>query len=374
LDAIEQAIRNAFAKGNPEDPAFRERVYRSANAALERALLANASIPADLADRRRKGILATITSIESEFVPAVDPVAPAAPSAAPPVSPPVPEPAAASPVFDGPAGQIPEAPPPVDVPAAPGPAPDRREPDWSMPTVDRPVLAGEARSPVDTPASGQLVGDAPKRQRGRWGFVAGLLSLLIILGLAVWAAVEFGVVGPSGGGSRQPSAAVPQPGTGADGAPLKPGEQEALENWVMVFSPDDPTSVAAAAGARAEVVEAGGEKALRIASRSGGASVRFDVGQGILEQIAGKRAVFDIIARTGDGPETQMSVACDFGALGDCGRNRYIVGAQRSEFLFEVEVPAGVPDGAGQIEVVPDVENAGKAVEIIQIRVSATSP
>ncbi|TIT51293.1 MAG: hypothetical protein E5W72_11680, partial [Mesorhizobium sp.] len=38
LDAIEKAIRNAFEKGNAEDRTFRERVYRSAFAALDRAL------------------------------------------------------------------------------------------------------------------------------------------------------------------------------------------------------------------------------------------------------------------------------------------------------------------------------------------------
>ena len=35
LDPIEKAIRNAFEKGNAEDRVFRERVYRSAFAALD---------------------------------------------------------------------------------------------------------------------------------------------------------------------------------------------------------------------------------------------------------------------------------------------------------------------------------------------------
>jgi hypothetical protein len=102
--------------------------------------------------------------------------------------------------------------------------------------------------------------------------------------------------------------------------------------------------------------------------------VRFDVGQGILERIAGKHAVFDIVARTGEGPETQMSVTCDFGALGDCGRNRYVVGTQRAEFLFQMDVPSAAPAGAGVIEVQSDVANAGKSVEIVQIRVSVGAP
>ena len=93
-----------------------------------------------------------------------------------------------------------------------------------------------------------------------------------------------------------------------------------------------------------------------------------------MERIAGKHAVFDIVARTGDGPETQMSVSCDFGALGDCGRNRYVVGAQRSEYLFKMEVPSATPAGAGVIEIQSDLENSGKTVEIVQIRVSVGAP
>ncbi len=71
MDAIEKAIRNALEKGNAEDRAFRERVYRSAFAALDRALQANPGVTVEVAIKRRKAIQATITEIESEFLPAV---------------------------------------------------------------------------------------------------------------------------------------------------------------------------------------------------------------------------------------------------------------------------------------------------------------
>ena len=45
----------------------------------------------------------------------------------------------------------------------------------------------------------------------------------------------------------------------------------------------------------------------------------------MLDQIAGKHAIFDVIARAEDGKDTQMTVDCDFGELGDCGRKRYAV-------------------------------------------------
>jgi len=71
LDAIEKAIRNAFEKGNAEDRAFRERVYRSAFAALDRVLQANPGVTVEAAIKRRKAVQEKITEIESEFLPAV---------------------------------------------------------------------------------------------------------------------------------------------------------------------------------------------------------------------------------------------------------------------------------------------------------------
>ncbi|TIS96141.1 MAG: hypothetical protein E5W87_30305, partial [Mesorhizobium sp.] len=76
LDAIEKAIRNAFEKGNAEDRTFRERVYRSAFAALDRALQANPGVTVEVAIKRRKAVQAKITEIESEFLPAVPDVGP----------------------------------------------------------------------------------------------------------------------------------------------------------------------------------------------------------------------------------------------------------------------------------------------------------
>ncbi|MEP6566994.1 MAG: hypothetical protein ABJB10_17820, partial [Mesorhizobium sp.] len=78
MDAIEKAIRNALEKGNAEDRAFREKVYRSAFAALDRVLQANPGVTVEAAIKRRKAVQAKIAEIESEFLPAVAGVAPQA--------------------------------------------------------------------------------------------------------------------------------------------------------------------------------------------------------------------------------------------------------------------------------------------------------
>ncbi|TIT23575.1 MAG: hypothetical protein E5W70_07425, partial [Mesorhizobium sp.] len=114
MDAIEKAIRNAFEKGNADDRAFRERVYRSAFAALDRALQANPNVTVEVAIKRRKAVQAKITEIESEFLPAVADVAAPTDSlkTAPEVEPPAEAEAEPAPstdvVVDGPA-QPPES-------------------------------------------------------------------------------------------------------------------------------------------------------------------------------------------------------------------------------------------------------------------------
>jgi hypothetical protein len=91
-----------------------------------------------------------------------------------------------------------------------------------------------------------------------------------------------------------------------------------------------------------------------------------------LQQIAGRKAVFDIIARAEEGKETQISVNCDFGELGDCGRKRYAVGYQRGEYLFDVELPDQNPGASGSIAIASDITSGGAAVDIYEIRVSVT--
>jgi len=354
LDSMEQAIRNALGKGNAEDPAFRERVYRSAQAALERAVLANQAIPAEAIARRRKQFLDTIARIEADFAPAVAPAAPVARPAprmpsididerrAPPQRPVQPA-GRMEPSFGDERGE----------PAAPA-APERRERQTSQPvTQERAPLPQRRRKPFP------------------WGMLAGLTIFVVIVGLVYWAAVEFGLVGSSNGRGQSPLTA-PQNNSGSSEAPARPGNNDPLADWMPVFSPSDPTSVAVSPGARAEVVTRDGHQVMRISSGRGGAPLRFEIGAGVLERLAGKRALFDIVA-VASGEATQMSVTCALGGLEDCGRNRYPVGVEQSEYLFEVEVPQGAGRAAGAIEIIADVSDGDKSVDIVEIRVSTAA-
>lgn len=351
MDAIENAIRVALAKGDADDRAFREKVYRSVFAALERNIAASTDLAPETAQRRRDALKARITEIEQEFIPAVEADRPRSPVPAPAVE-------------VGPRS-----------PAAPGvPVPDlRREPsfdaggpDVAMEPVSSPEpdMAMESGYPgIEGPAAFERPARAGRPRR--LGAIFAGLTLLATLAVLVWIAFELGLIGP-------PSPASPQQqgsGEAQPGPPLGPGAADASRDWVTVFSPTDPTSVVASAGSKVEIVDEDGTSFIRVRS-GGGEPVRFDVGQGILERLAGHRAVFDVVARAQNDKDTQIAIDCDFGALGKCGRRRYTVGPGRADYLFNIELPDIRPGAAGTIAIVSDVDNSGKAIEIYEIRVS----
>lgn len=376
LDAIEKAIRNALEKGNAEDRAFREKVYRSAFAALDRALQANPGVTVEVAINRRKSIQAKITEIESEFLPAVPDVTPRgeapavelAADAAPAVET---GRAAPSPVVDGPVQSGSDAPHSRVLPVVPDIMPE-------------PVLPGAPAIDMSPPASAQAAAEvAPDRDerriKGRRLPLTAIflgVTLLAAIGIGLFFAMQTGVFKTPAQLDTAPPQAPPtvedDDFTPADGetGPAKPGAADQSRDWINVFSPTDPTHVSAPSDAKAEVMKDDTGSFLRIQSGASGSAISFDVGQGVLEKLAGKHAVFDIIARSEDGKETQMSVDCNFGELGDCGRKRYAVGQQQNEYLFDVKFPDKHPGSAGTIAINSDFDKQGKAADIYEIRVS----
>ena len=111
-------------------------------------------------------------------------------------------------------------------------------------------------------------------------------------------------------------------------------------------------------------------KAISSTSPWPGSAIVFDVAKGVLEQVAGKHAVFDIVTRAEEGKSTQISVDCNFGELGDCGRKRYEVGYEKGEFLFDIELPNKAPGAEGTIAINSDIDNGGKAIDVYEIKVS----
>ena len=395
MDPIEKAIRNAFEKGNAEDRAFRERVYRSAFSALDRVLQANPNITVEAAISRRRAVQAKIAEIESEFLAAVPDVtlppenvasagnaapgprvdAPTASDAPSVDAPQPPSQSASSPsiTFDG----------PVQPDASDQPrsrvlprVPDIMPEETALP--DAPSLDDSPGAPVGNGA--QVAPDRDERRiRGRRLPLTAIFvvaTLLAAAGIGLYFAKQTGVFKTAAELNTGP----PEPTPTLDdedsslpaepGSPQKPGEADQSKNWINVFSPADPTHVSTPSDAGADVMKDDTGQYLRIRSGASGSAIAFDVGQGVLEKLAGKHAMFDIVARSEEGKETQISVDCNFGDLGDCGRKRYAVGHERNEYLFDVQFPNKHPGAAGTIAINSDFDQKGKSVDIYEIRVS----
>lgn len=403
MDVIETAIRNAFEKGDATDRAFRERVYRSAFAALERALKANPNVTVETAISRRKNLQAKIVEIESEFVPAAPASAPDVRAAEralddvriepPRAAPASPAQSVSPPVSLGEAPR--ERPASHEVAVAPPAAPSGRhiapEPSVSADRIDRPevepVLAGapqfDPRAERAAPVAGaeaavpaQLERVVDDRRRRPFAAMFVIVTIAAAIGAGVWWGMSTGLFKSLA--EIDTSVPNPPPVTAEEdfdpdeepiGAPALPGASDARRDWIGVFSPADASTVAAPGGTEAAAMSDDTGSFLRVRSTSD-AAVVFDVGQGVLERLAGKRVVFAIVARAEEGKETQISISCNFGELGGCGRKRYAVGYERGDFLFEVEFPAKQPGAAGTIAIVSDIAGEGKAIDVYEIKAS----
>ncbi|MBX3570558.1 MAG: hypothetical protein KF914_21045 [Rhizobiaceae bacterium] len=390
MDAIETAIRNAFEKGDAEDRAFREAVYRKAFAALDRAIQANPNLTVEVAIRRRKVLQDKIAEIETEYLPAVAPaVGPAAP-AAPRVEPGL----RGDPVSDGdvgPAGDPLSG--AVEMRFEPGPAPEIIALDASHDVsvarlaADRAGLGGidtrdEARAPLtrqSAPISARSVDPDPDPRRPRrrrrpfvWMFIAA--TVVAAVGLGGWFAAGTGLFLSR----EERDGSVPNPPPAGEESyipedeepPVLSSEPDSQRDWIAIFSPRDAQAVSAPTGTRAEAMQDDSGSFLRITSGGAGEAVSFDVGQGVLERIAGRKVTFDIVARAADEAGTEMAVDCNFGELGDCGRKRYALNYDQGDYLFELSLPAARPGAGGAIAINPDFSNGGKAVDIYEIKVS----
>ncbi len=381
MDGIESAIRNALARGDVRDRTFRERVYRSVFAALERKLAENPELGPDEAQHRREVLKQRIVGIEKEFVPRPVPAAAAAPAPVrpPEVHPEVREeahPPAVEPQHRH-AGAPPGAAPVVEAERSmrqvrPGPAriepsveplsvhPDRESP---MGEFSLPGIAGDLRD--------DAADDPEERRRRPWVLLMIGAVVAAILAIGLWWAVTTGMFGRDDG-------SVPNPPVELEEDEFEPGTPPPLSqdgssepSWVTIFSAADTTGVAPLGGARVETLTEEDKPFLRATSPNAEAAIRFSVPADALAKVAGGKAIFDLVARAQEGEEPQISVSCDFGALGGCGRHRYVVGLHKSDYLFEVDIPAGAPPaGGGSISLITDVEGGGKAVDLFEIRLA----
>lgn len=372
MDPIERAIRSAFEKGDADDKAFRERVYRKAFAALDRGIQANPNLTVESAIKRRKALQAKITEIESEFIPAGPALESESEAEITAGSEPTIDVGLARDIGGAPEPAIDGPPTLLDVPAV---GLEARHHEPSIGGVEE-AHGGETAAGSLATAMRLEASDTRARKRRRpfaLAFIA--VTFLALVGMGGWWAFQTGLFQSP----AERDTSVPNPPKVVEGEdfipeeeepPVLSGEADPQRNWISVFTPADTSQLSAPADATAEAMQDESGSFLRLRSGKDGSAIVFDIGQGVLEQIAGKVATFDIVARAEEGKETQMAVACNFGELGDCGRKRYAVGYERGDYLFEVTFPAKDPGAGGTIAINSDFANEGKAVDIFEIKVS----
>jgi hypothetical protein len=268
--------------------------------------------------------------------------------------------------------------PTVDLDILPGSA-GRFDADFDFPVIPPALDTADISAPIPESPPEIVAADRVARSRERRRpFAAAFLGIALLSLAAVGVIFAFQTGLLKSPEERDTSVPNPPPELGsedfdpsAEGPPTLSDQPAAEQNWITVFSPDDPATATTPGDTTAEAMQDDSGSFLRIRSGASGAAVSFDVGQGVLEQLAGRTAVFNVSARGEEGQQTEMSIECNFGELGDCGRKRYEVGYEKGEFLFEITFPDKQPGASGTIAINSDFSGQGKAIDIYEIRAAA---
>lgn len=399
VNSLEQALRKALEKGDATDPAFRRRVYEAAATAMRRSLTERDEATPERLDEQTRRLGEAIRTVETELRGAGAPVDPA--DIAPPAPPPAQTPARRAddvvpPIDPEPRHQTPEPAPAV------GPAPDLGPPE---PRIDAP--AADDPVPPVSPAAGQPGGDhlyvearadarrreaeavraerAPpvrrsplRTDRGPFATIfAVVVAVALVFGGLWWVFTSGAFVSQE---ARDTSVRNPPPQIeGEDFAGRDPGTATAPQlanetredgEWVQLFDPADPAVLRLEGGATASIESDPFGDYARLITPGGDGRVYIDVPPGVLQRLAGGRVQISLRARSDDGEATQMSVTCEFGPLGDCGRRRFNVDQAETEFLFHVDLPQGsAPREPGFVILQTDIEGGDRAVNLLSARI-----
>lgn len=371
VTSLETALRKALAKGDASDPAFRRRVYEAAASAMQRSLTARGEATPDALAAQTDRLSEAIEAIEREARTA--PPAAASPPSTPPVAPDIPPPSAPD---VPPVAAEPPVPPAGDIPAVDGPS-SPAGPDAGL-YVEPRAEAARAEAEAVRAETEPPVRRSPLRvDRGPFatGFAVIVAAALVFGGL--WWVITSGAFVSEE--ARDTSVPNPPPqlrdedfaGNEAEGgsAPRTTTQQDDGD-WVTLFTPADPAALSLEGGATASMeTDPFGDYA-RLVTPAGEGRVYIDVPVGTLQMLSGGRAQVSLNARSDDGEATQMSVTCDFGPLGDCGRRRFDVGQSETEFLFHIELPSGAaPSEPGFLILQSGIDDDSRAINLLSARI-----
>lgn len=140
------------------------------------------------------------------------------------------------------------------------------------------------------------------------------------------------------------------------------------DGWLQIFSPADISTLSVRGAASIQLRNDLGEQYVYIFANSPQDAAIVDIGEGILRNLRGKKAVINIVAKSNGAKKTQLSLTCDFGNSNSCGRHRFEVPVNRDNLVFEVTVPTNIT-GAGKLYLTTDLLGEGNAMNIYSISI-----
>lgn len=251
---------------------------------------------------------------------------------------------------------------------------ERRAPSFDF-GVDEPEPAAIGEEPPPAPAARELRAVRP-RKRSRWKARAFVFVTLAAFAGAGWWWVETtGMLVPvSVRGGAVPNPAPQVSDEDFDGAKqLKSLSRQGGygDEWTTLYEPGGKNVVTAGASATAKVEQSGSGPYLDITSGAVGldGSVAIELPQSVISTLQGKTSNISLMLQGGDKP-VQITVECEFGGLGNCGRHRFMLSQNKNDFIFDVAVkPGASPDGPGRLLINADAGGEANSARLYSIHI-----
>lgn len=146
--------------------------------------------------------------------------------------------------------------------------------------------------------------------------------------------------------------------------------------WLTVFDPKDPTGLIAPLASTAVLDQDKNGQFIRLMMAKGELQRSFQlvIEPGIFEATNNKTAIFEITAKSSNSDNQQFVVTCQFGSLGDCGRQNFVTERLPKTFKFEKDFSLSASSGStksGTISILVDLSGQGFPLDIYSIRVRA---